>query len=348
MATVSLCMIVKNESRHLARCLDSVSGLMDEIIIVDTGSDDDTVEIARQYTDRIYDFEWRDDFSAARNYAFSLCSCDYIYSCDADEFLDEEARRQFRLLMEAIDPAVELVQMKYYEPHRSSVLNSRMEYRPKLFKRLRTFTWINPVHETIRTDPVVFDSEIVITHLPDEIHSSRDFGIFEKAVSGGYFSEAFISMYVRELFKCGTGPDIHRACTLIREALPQAHISDELLLDILCLFVRDARLQGDTGEFVSCLTQFPAAEGCSEIQYEIGLYLSEMAMYDDAIFHFEAATIAQSRIDIHTGGDLPLSGIIEALEARLAAEASEDTAPAIREQINKYREALQNWSLPEE
>ncbi len=223
-----------------------------------------------------------------------------------------------------------------------------MEYRPKLFKRLRTFTWINPVHETVRTDPVVYDSDIVITHLPASLHSNRDFGIFEKAVSEGNFSETFISMYVRELFKCGEATDIHRACGLIREALPHRHISDDLLLDILCLFVRDARLQGDTGEFVSCLTQFPAAEGCSEIQYEIGLYLMEMAMYDDAVFHFEAATIADSRIDIHTAGDLPLSAIIEALEARLDSGSSEDTAPAIREQINKYREALTNWSLPEE
>ena len=348
MATFSLCMIVKNESAVLRRCLDSVADLTDEIIIVDTGSTDDTKTIAAGYTDRIFDFEWIGDFSAARNFAFSKASCDYIYSADADEVLDEEARRQFRLLKEAIDPAIEMVQMKYHEPGGSSVLNARMEYRPKLFKRLRTFTWINPVHETVRTDPVVYDSDIVITHLPASLHSNRDFGIFEKAVSEGNFSETFISMYVRELFKCGEATDIHRACGLIREALPHRHVSDDLLLDILCLFVRDARLQGDMGEFVSCLTQFPAAEGCSEIQYEIGLYLMEMAMYEDAVFHFEAATIADSRIDIHTAGDLPLSAIIEALEACLDSGSLEDTAPAIREQINKYREALTNWSLPEE
>ena len=70
MITISLCMIVKNEEKILARCLDSVADLMDEIIIVDTGSADRTKDIAARYTKHIYDFQWVDDFSAARNYAF--------------------------------------------------------------------------------------------------------------------------------------------------------------------------------------------------------------------------------------------------------------------------------------
>ena len=71
MVSISLCMIVKNEEQVLARCLDSVRGLMDEIIIVDTGSTDQTKAIAAKYTDKIYDFEWISDFAAARNFAFS-------------------------------------------------------------------------------------------------------------------------------------------------------------------------------------------------------------------------------------------------------------------------------------
>ena len=82
--TVSLCMIVKNEEKILARCLDSIGDLADEIIIVDTGSRDRTKEIAARYTDKIYDFQWIRDFAAARNFAFSKAACDYIYSADAD------------------------------------------------------------------------------------------------------------------------------------------------------------------------------------------------------------------------------------------------------------------------
>ncbi len=67
MVTVSLCMIVKNEEEVLARCLDSIHDLVDEINIIDTGSDDKTVEIAKQYTDRVFFFEWTGKFKDARN-----------------------------------------------------------------------------------------------------------------------------------------------------------------------------------------------------------------------------------------------------------------------------------------
>ena len=97
MITISLCMIVKNEERILKRCLDSVKDLVDEIVIVDTGSTDTTRQIAERYTDKIYDFTWIDDFSAARNFAFSKATQEYIYSADADEVLSEENRQRFRL-----------------------------------------------------------------------------------------------------------------------------------------------------------------------------------------------------------------------------------------------------------
>ena len=99
MITISLCMIVKNEEKVLRRCLDSVADLVEELVIVDTGSTDATKQIAAGYANaKVYDFEWVDDFSAARNFAFSKATQEYIYSADADEVLDEENRERFRLL----------------------------------------------------------------------------------------------------------------------------------------------------------------------------------------------------------------------------------------------------------
>ena len=144
MVTISLCMIVKNEEAVLARCLDTVADLVDEIIIVDTGSTDKTKEIAAHYTEKLYDFEWVYDFSKARNFAFSKATQEYIYSADADEVLDEENRERFRILKECLLPEIEIVQMKYgNQLSFGTVYNFDEEYRPKLFKRLRSLSLIH-------------------------------------------------------------------------------------------------------------------------------------------------------------------------------------------------------------
>lgn len=93
---ISLCMIVKNEENHLSRCLDSVHNLVDEIIIVDTGSTDRTKEIAKNYTPNIYDFEWTNDFSAARNESIKHAACQWILWLDADEYAAEEGKENLR------------------------------------------------------------------------------------------------------------------------------------------------------------------------------------------------------------------------------------------------------------
>lgn len=86
MATVSLCMIVRNEEKVLARCLDSVRGIADEICITDTGSTDKTREIAAQYG-TVQVFPWCNDFSAARNFSFAQARMDYTLWLDADDVL---------------------------------------------------------------------------------------------------------------------------------------------------------------------------------------------------------------------------------------------------------------------
>lgn len=86
--TLSLVMIVKNESQVLERCLESVKSIVDEIVIVDTGSTDNTKEIALLYGAKVYDYEWRDDFSAARNFGLERATGNWRLILDADEHLD--------------------------------------------------------------------------------------------------------------------------------------------------------------------------------------------------------------------------------------------------------------------
>ncbi len=83
-------MIVKDESANIADALSSFTPFADEIIVVDTGSSDDTKEIAARFTDRIYDFKWIDDFSAARNFAMSRAAKSYQLWFDADDRISPE------------------------------------------------------------------------------------------------------------------------------------------------------------------------------------------------------------------------------------------------------------------
>ena len=88
--TVSLCMIVKDEEENLARCLDSVRDFVDEIIIVDTGSTDRTIDIAERYGARVFYHPWEGSFSKARNYSLKYATCDWILILDADEELNND------------------------------------------------------------------------------------------------------------------------------------------------------------------------------------------------------------------------------------------------------------------
>ncbi len=88
MVTLSLAMIVKNEAANLPRCLASLRGLVDEMVVVDTGSTDDTVAIAESYGARLGHFTWCDDFAAARNECLGLCTGDWVVVLDADEAID--------------------------------------------------------------------------------------------------------------------------------------------------------------------------------------------------------------------------------------------------------------------
>ena len=113
MTTISLCMIVKNEEDVLKRCLTSVKSVVDEIIIVDTGSTDSTKKIAKEFTDKIYYFKWIDDFSKARNYAFSKATKEYILWLDADDVILPEDIELMKILKEDLKKNIDIVMMKY-------------------------------------------------------------------------------------------------------------------------------------------------------------------------------------------------------------------------------------------
>lgn len=114
MPTLSIAMIVKNEEDHLPRCLASVQGLADEIVIVDTGSTDRTVEIAQQFGAKLGYFKWCDDFAAARNESLRLCTGDWVLILDADEAVDPMDHAAIRALMREDGPQAYRLRLRSY------------------------------------------------------------------------------------------------------------------------------------------------------------------------------------------------------------------------------------------
>ncbi len=310
--TVSLCMIVKDEEGVLGRCLDSVADLVDEIIIADTGSRDATREIACRYTDKVYDFKWVNDFSKARNFVFSKASCDYIYSADADEYLDEENRKRFVRLKKSLLPQIEIVQMYYCNQLESgSVYNFDRELRPKLFKRVRSFEWIEPVHETIRELPLVYDSDIEIIHKPEKNHSGRDIAIFEGLVERGEkLSERLFSMYAKELFISGTREEILRAEDYFTAAAESGEIEGSGFKDAVCVVVLAGYLRGDFLKMYRYALKEVAMEPASEVCYVLGEYYFSMNDPKEAsVWYYNAAFETESALSLKHGGELAISAL---------------------------------------
>lgn len=340
MITISVCMIVKNEEAVLARCLNSLQGIADEIIIVDTGSDDQTKEIAARYTEQIYDYKWIDDFSDARNFAFSKAHMDYIYSADADEVLDEENRKQFLLLKQVLDSQVEIVQMYYNNQlEHGTVYNFDKEYRPKLYKRVRQFVWEEPVHEAVRLNPVVFDSDIAIMHLPQECHAKRDFNCYQKALQkDGRLSKKLFTMYARELFVSGELEDFLEAEAYFTDVIHRETLHLDELKMAQCVLARCAHLRGDDKAFLTmCLHNVADGKASAEVCYELGLYYQQQGDINEAYIWFtNAAFETESQCNIHYSGDWPLARLAEC--AKLLGAFSD---------ADRYEELQKEWKVPD-
>ena len=97
---ISACVIVKNEEKNIQQWLSCMKDIADEMIVVDTGSGDRTVELAKAGGARVYHFKWRNDFSAAKNYALDRATGDWIFFLDADEYFSESTRKRIRSLLE--------------------------------------------------------------------------------------------------------------------------------------------------------------------------------------------------------------------------------------------------------
>lgn len=157
---LSVCMIVKNEARNLPHILANVRGVADEIIVVDTGSIDETKEISRSAGAKVFDFPWCDDFSAARNYSLDQATGDMVLWLDADDRISKTASETLALKKSGLERKMYLCLVK--NTGKSEFLQLRM------FPNDQRIRFNGRVHETIFEmhgyEQELFDSAFVINH----------------------------------------------------------------------------------------------------------------------------------------------------------------------------------------
>lgn len=166
---ISLCMIVKNEEDMLQRCLESVQGLADEIIIVDTGSTDRTKEIAKQFTKNVFDFTWVNDFAAARNESIRHARGEWILILDADEFVQKDKHAELKhFLKNFSEPGNQCFLLQIYNFMGEGNSQISQSTAARLFRNYQGIHYRHPLHEQLVTDT----EEIVLREMPFIIYHS--------------------------------------------------------------------------------------------------------------------------------------------------------------------------------
>lgn len=167
MIPISACIITKNEADNLHKCLEALKPYPFEIVVTDTGSADNSLEIARQYTDRVYEFAWINDFSAARNFCISRASHNTILSLDTDEFLrplDWDALQKALAEHPKSLGAIEL--FSYFDVDGET--KHQVVRLERLFNR-RYYHFVNPVHEILvpvgSIAPSSYDAPVSVDHV---------------------------------------------------------------------------------------------------------------------------------------------------------------------------------------
>lgn len=195
MIKISACLIVKNEKDHIQDVLSSLSGV-DEIVIVDTGSLDNTVELARSFTDKVFtDYVWNDDFAGARNHALSKCTGDWVLSIDADEVLEPGGIEKIRKIIETAT-----ADQWHFSVEMTAKSNGQKHNLPRIMRNDGSVSWVGAAHETL--SPVQANrTDVVITYGYSSAHAldpDRMLRILAKLVNGPAGTPRDLYYYARE------------------------------------------------------------------------------------------------------------------------------------------------------
>lgn len=291
--TISLCMIVKNEEHTLERCLKSVAGIADEIVIADTGSTDNTKAVAEGLGARVVDFAWIDDFAAARNFAFDQGTMDYLMWLDADDVLSPEDRDKLLALKAELSPTVDAVSMLYHTAFDAAGNPITTARRFRIVRRDKNVRWAGVVHEDLQMnqDFRYHDSDIAVTHRKppgDGTPSRRNLEIYERHLAAGRpMLPNDLFHYAREL---QMNQDYAKAIPVHHQFLDSDNTNVELTLFTLHSLATCYYMIGDLDKEWECTMRSLGLDAPRpEFSCRIGERFVAKNQFAAAIFWYEAA-----------------------------------------------------------
>jgi glycosyltransferase involved in cell wall biosynthesis len=205
--TLSLAMIVKDEEQVIGRVLDCARNFCDELVVVDTGSTDRTVEIAQSFGAKVFYFDWIDDFAAARNFSFAQCTGEWVIWLDADDVVPEDAQVKIRdLKAENIDPGVDTVACSYQIAFAADGKCITSVPRERIIRRSSQGRWESPIHESFvqpQQSYYINRLDICIEHRKPDVYversSDRNLKMLDRLLQKGDRSARMLYFYGREL-----------------------------------------------------------------------------------------------------------------------------------------------------
>lgn len=285
--SLSLAMIVLNVEKTIRRCLEGFKQCVDEIVIVDTGSTDNTLHIVKEYTDKIYHFKWIDDFSAARNYSFEQCTKDHIIWVDGDDYILPEDIKRIKDL-DLSDK--EIVIFNYAYAHDEFGKPSMIVPRERIIKRSLGLKWQEKIHEYISIEKSkTFIAYDIMTH-HDKQHgtSERNLSILERVVQTDPSKSRNLYYLGKEYMDFGRTDDAIEYLSRFTRC-NDAYYEDvsQAYQKLALCFLNKGNEYGFRSNILKALE---IEDGWAEPYYHMGLYYMNKQQWYKAIQWFEVCT----------------------------------------------------------
>ncbi len=350
MHPISVCIIAKNEESRIEQCLASIKPCGFEIVVVDTGSTDRTKEIAARYADKVLDFQWCDDFSAARNFSLQEASNNWIFMIDCDETVKEIDVEELNYFRKHLSESVGSVSRENLVTQNGVLTLNNTDYTERFFnKKLYRYTGIiheqlTPVrgHEipALLLHTALLHTGYDMTPEEQEAKYRRNFTLLEKQAAADPENPY---LYYQLGKTCEILADYGRACTYYDKGLSFDLDPELAYVQAMVVSYGNALLHTDQAEtalgFEGIYDEFSSV---TDFVYLMGNIYKDNAMYEQALAQYQKAVQMPPGRQNGTNSFLPLyqcGRILEQLHdtdsARALYEQCGDFAPA-RERLSDF------------